>query len=118
MAMFALGKDEKGRELVEILNPIGYYSDKKLAESYKAEPYVLAGDVYGRGNLAPRGGWTHFTGSAAWFYRCIAENYSGSLYLTDHKSVKEKTLRRKVFDTYKSSKSDSEEISSPEKRTK
>ncbi len=118
MSLFALGKDEKGRELVDILNPMGYYSDKKLAESYKAEPYVLAGDVYGRNNLAPRGGWTHFTGSAAWFYRCIAENYSESLYLTDHKSVNEKTLRCKVFDTYKSRKNVSEEINSSENRTK
>ncbi len=118
MAFFALGKDEKGRELVDILNPMGYYSDKKLAESYKAEPYVLAGDVYSRGNLAPRGGWTHFTGSAAWFYRCIAENYSDSLCLSDHKSVKEKNQHCKVFDTYKSREGDSEEKNCCEKQTK
>ncbi len=101
MAFFSLGKTEKGKELVDLLNPMGYYSDNKLAESYKAEPYVLAADVYSTETIAPRGGWTHFTGSAAWFYRCIIENYTDKLSFTDAKTVKRKLCICKVFDTYK-----------------
>lgn len=100
MALFSLGRKAEGRDLVDIINPMGYYSDKKLAESYKAEPYVLAGDVYSNENVAPRGGWTHFTGSVAWFYRCIAENYSGLSYLPNRKSENGKISYCKVFDNY------------------
>jgi hypothetical protein len=100
MALFALGKAEKGREMLDILNPMGYYSDKNLAEKYKAEPYVLAGDVYGAPEISPRGGWTHFTGSAAWFYRCVAENYSDYISLSGDDFENDKLNICKVFDIY------------------
>ena len=118
MAFFALGKDEKGRELLDIINPMGHYSDKTLAESYKAEPYVLAGDVYGRDGISPRGGWTHFTGSAAWFYRCIAGNYAESLGSTDAVLSEEAISPCKVSDTYKPKKSDKKAPSNKKNQTK
>ena len=40
------------------------------ARSYRVEPYVLAADVYD-GAFPGRGGWTWYTGSAAWFYRAV-----------------------------------------------
>ncbi len=33
------------------------------------EPYVVAGDVYTNPSHAGRGGWTWYSGSAAWMYR-------------------------------------------------
>lgn len=74
MAMFKEGKTEQAMRLVSAINPLVKYSEQNKAARYRAEPFVLAGDVsYGK-DISGRAGWTHFTGSAAWFYRCIAEN--------------------------------------------
>ena len=42
-------------------------SAPEKARSYRVEPYVLAADVYD-GAHPGRGGWTWYTGSAAWLY--------------------------------------------------
>lgn len=64
---------EKAVKLVEALDPNERYSDQRLAEAYRAEPYVMPADVY-EGKYVGKAGWTHFTGSAAWFYNCVCEN--------------------------------------------
>jgi len=46
-------------------------------ERYKAEPYVVAGDVHTNPAHAGRGGWTWYTGSAAWMYRAGLEAILG-----------------------------------------
>jgi cyclic beta-1,2-glucan synthetase len=40
---------------------------------YKVEPYVVAADVYSEPPHVGRGGWTWYTGSAAWMYRAGLE---------------------------------------------
>ncbi len=70
MAFFKIGDTEKAMKLVEALLPLNRYADEASAVRYRAEPYVMPGDV----STSGRAGWTHFTGSAAWFYRCILEN--------------------------------------------
>ncbi|HEY0053710.1 MAG TPA: hypothetical protein VGB63_00005, partial [Pedobacter sp.] len=45
--------------------------------SYKAEPYVMAADVYGVSPHTGRGGWTWYTGSAGWMYMLIVESFLG-----------------------------------------
>jgi cyclic beta-1,2-glucan synthetase len=44
---------------------------------YKAEPYVLAGDVSAHPAHAGRAGWTWYTGSAGWMYRVGLESILG-----------------------------------------
>ena len=44
---------------------------------YGLEPYVLAGDVYGAAPYVGRGGWSWYTGSAAWLYRAALETLLG-----------------------------------------
>jgi cyclic beta-1,2-glucan synthetase len=44
---------------------------------YKVEPYVVAADVYATPPHTGRGGWTWYTGSAAWMYRLIVESLLG-----------------------------------------
>jgi cyclic beta-1,2-glucan synthetase len=44
---------------------------------YKVEPYVVAADVYAVPPHTGRGGWTWYTGSAAWMYRLIVESLLG-----------------------------------------
>ncbi|MEA3305204.1 MAG: glycosyl transferase family 36 [Candidatus Omnitrophota bacterium] len=43
-------------------------------DSYKAEPYVMPGNIDGPDSANfGRGGWTWYTGSAAWMFRVITE---------------------------------------------
>lgn len=51
-----------------MINPIEHSRTKEESGKYKVEPYVIAADVYGQGNLAGRGGWTWYTGSSSWMY--------------------------------------------------
>ena len=44
---------------------------------YKTEPYAVAADVCSAGRLTGRGGWSWYTGSAAWMYRILVEDVLG-----------------------------------------
>ena len=61
----------KGEELLEMLLPTSYYKDKATAEKYMLEPYYIAADVYDNPMLKGRGGWSIYTGSAAWMARAL-----------------------------------------------
>ena len=56
---------------MRLLNPIRHAGDpvRRRSGVYKVEPYVVAADVYSRPPHVGRGGWTWYTGSAAWLYR-------------------------------------------------
>ena len=77
MAMAKLGSGDEAVELFHILNPVNQTRTAAGAERYKAEPYVVAGDVYAHPAHAGRGGWTWYTGSAAWMYRAGLESILG-----------------------------------------
>ena len=63
-----LGFGNKAGEYYRMINPIEHTRTKDAAKKYKVEPYVIAADIYGQKNLAGRGGWTWYTGSASWMY--------------------------------------------------
>ncbi len=44
---------------------------------YQIEPYVMAGDVYSQPPDAGRGGWSWYTGAAAWMHRAAVESILG-----------------------------------------
>ncbi len=73
LAMALAGRSEQAAALVSLLNPINHALDPLAVERYKVEPYVLAADVYSQSPHAGRGGWTWYTGSAAWLYRLLHE---------------------------------------------
>jgi cyclic beta-1,2-glucan synthetase len=73
MAMAQLGSGDEAVELFHMLNPINHTRTAKDVARYKAEPYVVAGDVHAQG----RGGWTWYTGSAGWMYRAGLESILG-----------------------------------------
>jgi cyclic beta-1,2-glucan synthetase len=77
MALARLGSGDEVAELFHILNPINHTRTAADVERYKAEPYVMAGDVYARSPHAGRGGWSWYTGSAAWMYRAGVESMLG-----------------------------------------
>ena len=63
-----LGFGDKALELYRMINPIEHSRTEDACNKYKVEPYVIAADIYGAGNLAGRGGWTWYTGSSSWYY--------------------------------------------------
>jgi cyclic beta-1,2-glucan synthetase len=48
---------------------------------YGTEPYAVAGDVYSQPPYAGQGGWSWYTGAAAWLHRAALESILG---LTQH----------------------------------
>ncbi len=44
---------------------------------YGLEPYAVAGDVYAQAPYAGRGGWSWYTGAAAWLHRAAVESIFG-----------------------------------------
>jgi cyclic beta-1,2-glucan synthetase len=77
MALARTGYGDEAAELFHMLNPINHTRTSADIERYKAEPYVVAGDVYARPPHAGRGGWSWYTGSAAWMYRAGLEGMLG-----------------------------------------
>ena len=72
-----LGFGDKAVELFNMINPIEHSRTKEAAQKYRVEPYVVAADIYGTGNLIGRGGWTWYTGSASWMYKTGIEYILG-----------------------------------------
>jgi cyclic beta-1,2-glucan synthetase len=71
-------KDGDGAQaLFALLNPINHALSPDAAARYKVEPYVLAADVYAAAPHIARGGWTWYTGSAAWLQRAGIEGILG-----------------------------------------
>jgi cyclic beta-1,2-glucan synthetase len=77
MAFAALGDRRRAWELLTIINPVNHGRSIEEIETYKVEPYVVAADVYAVSPHSGRGGWTWYTGSAAWMYRLIVESLLG-----------------------------------------
>lgn len=77
MAFAKMGDNEKAWELFRLINPVNHSRNPEEAKTYKVEPYVTAADVYAVAPHGGRGGWTWYTGSAAWMYRLITESLLG-----------------------------------------
>lgn len=76
-AFARLDQGDKAAELFAMLNPINHTRTPDAVERYKAEPYVIAADVYSLAPHAGRAGWSWYTGSAAWMYRAGVEGILG-----------------------------------------
>jgi cyclic beta-1,2-glucan synthetase len=72
-----LGDGDRAAGLFDLLNPIRHSADAEAAARYKVEPYVVSADVYSVDPHVGRGGWTWYTGSAAWLYRAGLEAVLG-----------------------------------------
>jgi cyclic beta-1,2-glucan synthetase len=77
VAHAALGDGERAEHIFRMLNPILRTRTPEERDHYRVEPYVLAGDVYGAQPWVGRGGWTWYTGSAAWAWRLGVESILG-----------------------------------------
>jgi cyclic beta-1,2-glucan synthetase len=77
MAFAAMGDSTRAWELLSMINPLNHGSTPEQVAIYKAEPYVVAADVYALPPHTGRGGWTWYTGAAGWMYRLIVESLLG-----------------------------------------
>jgi cyclic beta-1,2-glucan synthetase len=72
-ALTKQGDGDRALALFDLINPIHHAATSDKAARYQVEPYVVAADVYGVPPHVGRGGWTWYTGSAAWMYRAALE---------------------------------------------
>ena len=77
IAFAELGDGDAAAKLLSIVNPINATLSRRDAKQYRLEPYVIAADVYSQGANRRRGGWSWYTGSAAWVYRAAIEHLLG-----------------------------------------
>ena len=77
LAFAKLGDGDRAAELFHLLNPINHGRTREDVTRYRAEPYVVAADVYSVPPHTGRGGWTWYTGSAGWMYRVGMEAILG-----------------------------------------
>jgi cyclic beta-1,2-glucan synthetase len=77
MAFARMGDGERAWELLNMINPVNHGASMEACGRYKAEPYVVAADVYAVAPHVGRGGWSWYTGSSGWMYRLIIESLLG-----------------------------------------
>lgn len=77
MAMARMGDGTRAAKILRMLNPVERARDSETVWRYGVEPYVVAADVYVSPELIGHGGWTWYTGSAAWMYRAWVEEILG-----------------------------------------
>ena len=77
LAFAKLGEGDRAAALFALINPINHSRTPEQTSRYKVEPYVVAADVYSVPPHVGRGGWTWYTGSAAWMYRAGIEGVLG-----------------------------------------
>ncbi len=73
MAWAMQGDGDRAGELLSMLNPINHADNPTGVHRYRVEPYVVCADIYSMPPHVGRGGWTWYTGSAAWMYRVALE---------------------------------------------
>jgi cyclic beta-1,2-glucan synthetase len=69
LAFAQLGDGKQSGELFDLLNPIFLSDSMEKVNEYRVEPYVMCADIYSKPPYMHRGGWTWYTGSAAWMYQ-------------------------------------------------
>jgi cyclic beta-1,2-glucan synthetase len=77
MAFARKGDGERATQLLCMLNPIEHSRNAESAWQYGVEPYAVAADIYRLPGRIGQGGWSWYTGSAAWMYRAWIEEVLG-----------------------------------------
>ena len=77
LAYARLGDGDRAAALFNLVNPVNHGRTPQAVTRYRVEPYVVAADVYAVSPHEGRGGWTWYTGSAAWMYRAGVEGILG-----------------------------------------
>jgi cyclic beta-1,2-glucan synthetase len=87
MALAKLGHGERATKVLRMLNPIERASDPESVWRFGVEPYVIPADVYRLPGRVGQGGWSWYTGSAAWMYRAWVEDILGLKVRDDRMTI-------------------------------
>jgi cyclic beta-1,2-glucan synthetase len=90
LALLKENKKDQAYNYYQMINPINKTKDSDRVEKYKTEPYVIAADIYSHPEALGRGGWTWYTGSAAWAYKIGIEEILGLKKIGNSLSVEPK----------------------------
>jgi cyclic beta-1,2-glucan synthetase len=77
LALAELGDGDGAWRIFDIINPIRRTASREAAARYRDEPYVVAADVSSAPPHVGRGGWSWYTGAAAWTWRLGLEGILG-----------------------------------------
>ena len=77
MAQAMTGDNDAAWASFKAISPAHRSQHPTHGPAYELEPYVVAGDVYGAAPYTGRGGWSWYTGSAAWLHRAALETLLG-----------------------------------------
>ena len=77
MAQARLGDGDGAYRTFTQLSCAHRSADPDQGPVYALEPYAMAADVYTQAPYVGRGGWSWYTGSAAWMYRAAVESICG-----------------------------------------
>ncbi len=77
MAWAQLGDADRAYQAWKCASPAHRSADAKLGPLYGLEPYAVAADIYSQAPYGGRGGWSWYTGSAAWLYRAAVQSICG-----------------------------------------
>ena len=87
IALARSGEPDKAMDVFKMLSPVGRVSDPQQAENYLVEPYAVAADIAGGEVHGGRGGWTWYTGAAAWTWRLAVEEILGLKLKNGHLEI-------------------------------
>jgi cyclic beta-1,2-glucan synthetase len=76
----ASAQDAAGDEVyrvLSLLSPAHRSEHLVWGAAYGLEPYVMAGDICSQPPYVGRGGWSWYTGAAAWMHRAVIESLFG-----------------------------------------
>ncbi len=76
-ALLLAGMRDRAFELIAAALPSAHGDTPEKIARYRVEPYVLAADIYAAPGQEGRGGWTWYTGSAAWLYYVLLTDVLG-----------------------------------------
>ena len=68
LALCRMGDADRAHRVLQMLLPTGHADSPEKVKRYRVEPYVMAADLWDLEGFKGRGGWTWYTGSAAWMY--------------------------------------------------
>ncbi len=88
LAWAEMGEGNRAAEVFQMLNPINHTRTEAEVARYKAEPYVMAADVYAIPPHGGRGGWSWYTGAAGWMYQAGLEGILGFRLQADKLSIR------------------------------
>jgi cyclic beta-1,2-glucan synthetase len=86
MAQAQAGDAERAWRYFTCLSPAHRAAHLTRGPAYGIEPYVVAGDVYSQPPYVGRGGWSWYTGAAAWLHRAAIESIFGLQQGAEHLS--------------------------------